>query len=226
MQVPERFRTKDDGKEEKLLDYVLQNAVDNEASSVLKCIDDFGWNQHWMMCLGDEKGEFLDEAIKLVNPQPCNMVLEIGLYCGYSSTRIASQLPEDAKVYTIEPNEKYRSIATQIHKKAGVQHKIEILPGTAAEVIPSLKDRGLKFDFVFIDHEKSFYYDDLKLVEQHGLMREGTVVAADNVVIFDLKEYINHVRNSGKYKSSILRRGHVEYSKDREDGVEISVFAG
>eukprot|EP00877_Chromochloris_zofingiensis_P013553 jgi/Chrzof1/8451/Cz03g11030.t1 len=218
--------TWNEGTEEQLLKYVLENAVDNDPDSVLEHIDKFCWNTHWMMNLGDVKGRFLDEAIQQVSPPPAKSVLEVGLYCGYSTTRIAKQIAPEGKLFTIEPNEKHRRIADQILSKAGLRHKVDILAGTGAEVIPTLK--GNQFDLVFIDHVKQEYYNDLQRIEQNGLLREGTVVVADNVVIFgdDVKDYLDHARNSGRYKSSKLHLATVEYDTERPDGVEVSIYKG
>jgi len=39
-------------------------------------------------------------------------------------------------------------------------------------------------DVLFVDHEKTLYLDDLRLVEAAGLLNAGAVVAADNVLSF------------------------------------------
>lgn len=51
-------------------------------------------------------------------------------------------------------------------------------------------------DLLFIDHEKSLYLDDLKIVESHQLLTAGSVVVADNVLSFGvpLQGYLDHVR--------------------------------
>jgi catechol O-methyltransferase len=215
-----------EGTELLLLQHVLSNATDGSPASVMENIDKFGWEQRWVMCVGDVKGKFLDDALGLVTPQPCTTVLELGLYCGYSATRIASQLPAHGKLYSVEPSELHRTVASQVLAKAGLQDKVEIYAGTGQEAIPALAARGLKFDLVFIDHKKEAYLSDLKLMEAHGVMRAGTVVVADNVVVFKLEEYLAHVRSSGKYSSSVLHTANVEYSDDTPDGVEVSVYAG
>lgn len=80
------------------------------------------------------------------------------------------------------------------------------------QVIPTLKET---FDFVFIDAEKSEYFKYLKLAE--GKLQKGAVVFADNAGFFaeQMGDYLDYVRNSGKYKSRYIKVG--------EDGVEISV---
>ena len=71
------------------------------------------------------------------------------------------------------------------------------------------------FDFVFIDAEKSEYFQYLKLAESK--IRKGAVVFADNAGIFadHMRDYLDYVRNSGVNKSKYVQVG--------DDGVEISV---
>ena len=71
------------------------------------------------------------------------------------------------------------------------------------------------FDAVFIDAEKTEYYMYLQLMEDK--LHRGAVVVADNAGIFasQMKDFLDYVRYSGKYKSKFIRVG--------EDGLEISV---
>lgn len=71
------------------------------------------------------------------------------------------------------------------------------------------------FDAVFIDAEKTEYYMYLQLMEDK--LHRGAVVVADNAGIFanQMKDFLDYVRYSGKYKSQFIRVG--------EDGLEISV---
>jgi predicted O-methyltransferase YrrM len=87
-----------------------------------------------------------------------------------------------------------------------------VIAGDAVKVIPKLTG---KFDMVFIDAEKEEYFDYLKLVEKK--LHKGSVIVGDNVGVStdQMKEYLDHVRSSGKYKS--------EYTPFGKDGVEVSI---
>ena len=41
------------------------------------------------------------------------------------------------------------------------------------------------FQVLFIDHDKSKYLTDLKLLREHGVLAQGCVVIADNVLSFN-----------------------------------------
>ncbi len=66
---------------------------------------------------------------------------------------------------------------------------------------------------VFIDAAKNEYFDYLKLSEPK--LKKNGVIFADNVKIFadQMREFLNYLRNSGKYKSQYIDVGF--------DGVEI-----
>tara|TARA_X000000368_G_scaffold128196_1_gene100769 strand:+ start:595 stop:912 length:318 start_codon:yes stop_codon:yes gene_type:complete len=51
-------------KEEEVLDLVRRKAKKNNPESVLKVIDSYAYKKTFLMNIGDEKGELLEEAIK------------------------------------------------------------------------------------------------------------------------------------------------------------------
>ena len=63
------------------------------------------------------------------------------------------------------------------------------------------------------------------LLEQHSLLNQNAVVFADNVGIFEteLKNYLNHVRNSKLYQSSNIA-SKLEHRDNIYDAVEISIY--
>jgi len=206
--------------ENQFSEYVLNNSVDNDPNSVIKAADDFCWNNHWMMHVGDKKGAFLDKVIEEVKP---TTVLELGTYCAYSTIRIARLLPNDGKIYTIDP--KQQTAAFNLVQKAGLQNKIQIMTGSAEQIIPSLNFLMNSVDLVFIDHDKSKYLSDLKLIEDYNLLHENSCIIADNVGIFNINDYLSHVRNPGFYTSqNHLFELEYDDSNQNMDSVEVSFW--
>jgi len=205
--------------------YVVEHAKDGDADSVIKAADEFCWKQHWMMNLGDIKGGILDRVMEEAKPRT---VIELGTYCGYSAVRLARFLPAGGKYFTIDPFPTRASHA--VIKKAGLDDKVVFLHGTGAEVIPKLKsEHGVDtVDLVFIDHDKRAYLSDLLLIEKHGLLHKGSWVVADNVLVFSINDYLNHVRNSGLYSSTVVHEAFLEYTTDtsKKDGVSVSIWKG
>ena len=97
-------------------------------------------------------------------------------------------------------------------KKAKVRPTVDVIVGDAIDVIPTLTG---KFDMVFVDADKTEYLAYLRLAEDK--LHKGSVIVADNAGIFadEMKDYLDHVRFSGKYSSKYVSVG--------EDGLEVSV---
>ncbi|XP_029908529.1 catechol O-methyltransferase B [Myripristis murdjan] len=208
---------------QRILGAVQKNATRGDPRSVVKAIDQYCRNKEWAMNVGDEKGCILDSVVSEVNP---STVLELGTYCGYSTVRIASLLPPNAKLFTLEFNPHNAVIARQVIAWAGVEDKVQLIEGASGDWIPKMKEHyGVKtFDLVFLDHWKDRYLPDTKLLEECGLLRKGSVLLADNVIFPGAPEYLEYIRGNQRYESCFFK-SHLEYTKAL-DGLEKSVFLG
>ena len=159
--------------------------------------------------VGPHKGEILAGEVRKAKPRH---VLEVGTLIGYSAILMGKELDESAEIVTIEIHRGEAETAGENILKANILAKVKIITGDAIEVIPTLKG---PFDFAFIDAGKSEYFQYLKLAE--GKLRKDAVVFADNAGVFadQMRDYLDYVRNSGKYESHYVQVGG--------DGVEISV---
>jgi len=208
-------------KEERLLNQVFSHAEEGNPLSVMKVIDDYGWNGEWMMHVGDKKGEILDNELLKRKPMT---VIELGAYCGYSAVRIGRLLGDNCRLISIEKNPLFAAISTKIIEYAGLSNKVKIIVGTAQNIIPLLKEKyGMQFvDLFFIDHWKDLYLSDLKVIEKSGVLREGSVLVADNVIIPGAPDYLKYVRNNPNYKTQFYE-STLEYINNLRDGIEVSV---
>src|SRR3954470_15846756 len=100
-----------DGREEALGAYVAEHARAGDLDDVIRVIDEYCYQQSFMMNVGDEKGQLLDDAVRRASPQ---LILELGTYCGYSALRLARVMPEGARVVSIEFNAANAAIARRI----------------------------------------------------------------------------------------------------------------
>jgi predicted O-methyltransferase YrrM len=180
----------------------------SEAEKVLKEIESRS-ERKFLPIIGPDKGRVLVRVIHEIKPK---RVLEVGTLVGYSAILMAKELESDAHLITIEVHSDEAEIARENIKRAEVSPSIDVVVGDAIKVIPKLAG---KFDMVFIDAEKTEYLGYLRLVERK--LHRGSVVVADNAGIFadQMKDYLNYVRSSGRYRS--------EYVSFGEDGVEVSV---
>uniref|UniRef100_A0A8C8S2X6 catechol O-methyltransferase n=1 Tax=Pelusios castaneus TaxID=367368 RepID=A0A8C8S2X6_9SAUR len=210
-------------KEQRILNFVLQNAVRGDPQSVVDTIDKYCSQKEWAMNVGDEKGLILDKIVEETKP---SVLLELGTYCGYSAVRIARLLQPNACLLTIEFNPDYAAIAKQMIEFAGLQEKVKILEGPSEAIIPQLKKKHEvdTLDFVFLDHWKERYKPDTILLLECGLLRKGSVILADNVIVPGAPEFIQYIRNNKSFECTNYL-AHVEYMKIK-DAMEKAVFLG
>lgn len=85
---------------------------------------------------------------------------------------------------------------------AGLSDIVKVVVGSSDESIARLYQSGqLKhIDLMFLDHYKPAYTTDLKLCEELGLITEGSVLAADNVIKPGNPPYLKYVRSSVEEK--------------------------
>ncbi len=180
----------------------------NRADDVLKQIQTLA-NRQFLPIIGPGKGKILAEEIQKAKPKH---VLEVGTLIGYSAVLMARELAADAELVTIEIHRDEAELAAQNVERANLAAKVTIIVGDAIQVIRTL--RG-PFDFAFVDAEKVEYRQYLDLMEDK--LTKGATVFADNAGIFAdaMADYLEYVRNSGKYKSRYIQVG--------DDAVEISV---
>ncbi len=179
-----------------------------KADEVLKEIEEMA-EREFLPIVGPEKGKILAHAVRDAKPK---RVLEVGTLIGYSAILIGKELGKTAEIITIEIHREEARKAEDNVRRAEIPPKVKVIVGDAIDVIPTLKGQ---FDAVFIDAEKSEYLAYLKLMENK--LHAGTVVVADNAGIFarQMRDYLDYVRNSGKYQSRFFQVG--------ADGVEVSV---
>lgn len=165
--------------------------------------------QKYPIIIGRERGRVLDEVVTKYHPK---RVLEVGTFVGYSAIRIGRLLPEGGRMTCLDKDAEVLKLARKHIEDAGLSDRIELKAGDAKLTIQSV---GGPLDMVFLDADKTEYLRYLKLLE--GKLRKGSVVAADNVKTHagELVEYLDYVRNSGRYSSS--------YHEVGADAVEVSV---
>jgi predicted O-methyltransferase YrrM len=125
------------------------------------------------MQISPEQGQFFRVLLAVIGARK---TLEIGVFTGYSSIVAALALPPDGRVIACDSSEEFTRVARRYWKEAGVENKIELLLGPAAESLRALLNQGAAgtFDFVFIDADKAgydLYYElSLELVRRRGLI--------------------------------------------------------
>eukprot|EP00527_Entomoneis_sp_CCMP2396_P007655 CAMPEP_0198139672 /NCGR_PEP_ID=MMETSP1443-20131203/2946_1 /TAXON_ID=186043 /ORGANISM="Entomoneis sp., Strain CCMP2396" /LENGTH=398 /DNA_ID=CAMNT_0043801871 /DNA_START=56 /DNA_END=1252 /DNA_ORIENTATION=+ len=320
------------GTELALLQYVRNGCSDSAAAAgtyisldtVIRLVDEFCYQRHWMMHIGPEKGQLLDDFLlsRIQNhlskstqnhssksttttttvtatTSPLFVILEVGTYCGYSCTRMIRTLQKakaDAAaaatdfhfhIITVDVDPLHTRVAKQLHQLALTGGSV--INDSSSDysnqqnityiTLDHQQDQSLAFrvkdalkqiptmpmtnnnaaaimitpSFVFLDHDKDLYKEDLQNLESEGLIRKDCAVAADNVVFFRLDDYRNYIQQHADQRivSTQLVTGQVEYmnanvippalptssstsaneqhqqeeeEEDWQDGIELSIY--
>jgi caffeoyl-CoA O-methyltransferase len=126
------------------------------------------------MLTGPIEGTFLRTMVAATGAKN---VLEIGMFTGYSALSMASALPADGKLITLEINPIVIAVAKKYFARSEHGKKIEIREGSALD---SLKQLSGPFDLVFIDADKTNYSNYYEAVLPK--VRQGGVILVDNVL--------------------------------------------
>ncbi len=104
-------------------------------------------------------------------------VLEIGMFTGVTALSMASRMPEDGVVVTLEADPDVAEIARRHFEASQYGTRIQLVEGDARETVTAVEG---PFDVVFIDAWKSdyphYYETVLPKLAAHG------VIVADNVL--------------------------------------------
>lgn len=103
-------------------------------------------------------------------------ILEIGTAIGFSSSLMAQYVGEEGHVTTIDRFDVMIRKAKATYKRLGLEEKVTLLEGQAAEILPTLTG---PYDFIFMDSAKSKYIEFLP--ECLRLLRVGGVLMVDDV---------------------------------------------
>jgi caffeoyl-CoA O-methyltransferase len=128
------------------------------------------------MQIGRDQGAFMTLLVAAIGAREA---IEIGTFTGYSSICVARGLPARGRLLCLDVSEEWTVIARKFWKRAGVDKKIELRLGPAAESLKKL-ERGRKFDFAFIDADKPGYADYFELVLPK--MRKNGLILFDNML--------------------------------------------
>lgn len=189
--------------------------------------------KEFLPSIGPIKGKIIEDVIKEYKPKKA---LEIGTLHGYSAILIANIIlsgkydnenfnsersSTEPILISVEKDQRLANIARKNIEKARLSEKIQVINGDALEIIPRLKS---KFNMIFLDATKSEYLKYLQLIEKYSLLNKRAVIVADNVLIYEneMKDYLDYVRNSGKYISRTTETS-LEFSKNIKDALEVSI---
>lgn len=221
-----------------ILPYIYDNSKQGDFDSVVKAMDVFA-SAYPMYKLSPEKVALLVQQVKQWKP---TRVLEIGSFFGYSALHFLKYIPNYSTLTLIEGNEDNINVLKKIIEYtfgSGIEDKYKVLNGISSDILNSAsvrekllwssnsnQDNG--FDFVFLDHEKSYYLKDTLLLRSKGLLSTSRCqLLADNVIYPGAPDYLEYMNANTKTVIKYLpfeRKGFETQFKEHQDGMSISIL--
>lgn len=144
---------------------------------------------HARMLSGSIQGELLRI---IVQTSGAKRILELGTFTGYSAISLASALPADGHLDTLELNDELEDLILEGFERAGLDEIIELHIGDCKETLRRLRtemgiegdssaiDESRLYDIVYMDANKREYCEYYDLV--FDMVRPGGLILADNVL--------------------------------------------
>lgn len=135
---------------------------------------------HARMLSGAAQGQLMRMIAQMCDAK---RILELGTFTGYSAICLASALPEDGHLDTLELNDELEDLILEGFEKAGLADRISLHIGDCKETLikmrSEIKENEL-YDLVYIDANKREYCEYYDLV--FDMVRPGGIILADNVI--------------------------------------------
>lgn len=132
---------------------------------------------HARMLSGSIQGQILR---MLVQMNQASDILELGTFTGYSAICLASALPEDGHLDTLEINDELEDLILEGFDRAEVADKVRLHIGDCKETLKKLSEERRQYDIVYMDANKREYCEYYELI--FDMVRPGGLILADNVL--------------------------------------------
>ena len=153
--------------------------------------------------------------------------IEVGVFTGYSTLITALALPDTGRIVACDINREWTEIALKYWREAGVDDKIDLHIGPAADTLDEILADGNveSCDFAFIDADKTGY--DGYYERCLALLRPGGVIVIDNALwggsVADSATYSEDTQAIRALNEKISRDPRVEaYLAPVGDGVHLA----
>ena len=137
---------------------------------------------HARMLSGAAQGQLLRMFVQMTGAR---RILELGTFTGYSAICLASALPQDGHLDTLELNDELEDLILEGFARAGLSDRIALHIGDCKQTLLRFRqemgaDAADLYDIVYIDANKREYCEYYDLV--FDMVRPGGLILADNVI--------------------------------------------
>lgn len=166
---------------EKIYEYIEKHAARPDAALDWVVKQTHIRTNHARMLSGMIQGELLRMIAQISGAK---RILELGTFTGFSAICLASGLPEDGHLDTLELNDELEDLILEGFERAGMEERISLLIGDCKETLKRLRqevaDASKLYDIVYMDANKREYCEYYDLV--FDMVRPGGLILADNVL--------------------------------------------
>jgi predicted O-methyltransferase YrrM len=164
--------------DETLHDYVIEHGV-REHPELAALREATREHPRAGMQISPEQGQLMQLLVQLLGAR---RAIEIGVFTGYSALAVALALPDDGRLLACDISDEYTRVGRPYWKRAGVDHKIELVLEPAVNTLDAriAAGQGGQYDFAFIDADKANYANYYERCLK--LLRAGGLIAFDNVL--------------------------------------------
>lgn len=132
---------------------------------------------HARMLSGAAQGQLLRMFVQMTG---ATRILELGTFTGYSAICLASALPQEGHLDTLELNDELEDLILEGFDRAGLADRITLHIGDCKETLKRFGEQKHMYDIVYMDANKREYCEYYDLV--FDMIRPGGLILADNVL--------------------------------------------
>lgn len=132
---------------------------------------------HPRMLSGSVQGQVMRMLAQISG---ASRILELGTFTGYSAICLASALPADGHLDTLEINDELEDLILEGFERAGLADRISLHIGDCKETLRRFREEGREYDLVYMDANKREYCEYYELI--FDMVRPGGLILADNVI--------------------------------------------
>ena len=179
---------------EKIYEYIEKHATKPDAALDWVVKQTHIRTNHARMLSGMIQGQLLKMMVQTTGAK---RILELGTFTGFSAICMASGLPTDGHLDTLELNDELEDLILEGFERAGLEEKIELHIGDCKETLKTLRasmglpespasessavaDSDKLYDIVYMDANKREYCEYYDLI--FDMVRPGGLILADNVI--------------------------------------------
>lgn len=170
--------TRSIGLEHDVYQYLLDNSL-REHALLAELRQETAKLPQANMQIAPEQGQFMALLARTIGAR---RYLEVGTFTGYSALAVIMAMPAQGRATCLDISREWTDIAHKYWIRAGVNDRIDLYLGPAAESLDELIRGGWSgdYDMAFIDADKTGYGDYYEACLQ--LVRPGGLILVDNTL--------------------------------------------